>query len=101
MIIDKKGFTMLEMLIVIAVIALLLSLVVPNLTSRQQLISEKGCEALKETVNAQIYMYHVEHKKYPTGIRQLINGNYLSNEQTTCDNNKKIDIQNNVAVIVE
>ncbi|WP_337747329.1 prepilin-type N-terminal cleavage/methylation domain-containing protein [Gracilibacillus saliphilus] len=43
---NNKGFTLIEMLIVLAVISILLILFIPNLASKSENISEQGCEAL-------------------------------------------------------
>lgn len=89
------------MIIVVAVIAMLLSLIVPNLTKKQQMISDKGCQALKETVNSQVYLYFVDQGKYPNNINQLVSKNYLNREQTTCDNDQKIILKDNQAYITK
>jgi len=95
---NRKGFTMLEMLIVIGVIAMLLTLIVPNLSKKQELINSKGCEALLETINTQVYLYYVDTGKYPNTIDTLLNDNYLKKEQTSC-NDKKITLKDNVATL--
>ena len=49
---NKKGFTILEMIIVLSIIALLFLLTLPNIRQKQEIIQSKGCEALVEVVNA-------------------------------------------------
>lgn len=47
----KKGFTLIESLFVIAVMMIVLLVVIPNVTSKNKIVKDKGCEALLE-VNA-------------------------------------------------
>lgn len=96
---NKKGFTIVEMLVVIGVIALLLLLIIPNIAEKQKLINSKGCEALKETVNSQINLYELQHDKKPKDINELVKGGFLKEEQTKCRDNKKIVIKDEQALI--
>ncbi|KYD29949.1 hypothetical protein B4113_1184 [Geobacillus sp. B4113_201601] len=41
----EKGFTLIEMLIVMAVISVLLLIAIPNMTKHNSMIQSKGCEA--------------------------------------------------------
>lgn len=96
---DKRGFTMIEMLIVVGIIALLLMLIVPNLNKRQQSINQQACLALKETVNSQIYLFDLENNRYPKDIEELITNGYLKEGQNKCKNNSYIVIENEEAII--
>jgi len=42
----EKGFTLIEMLIVLAIISILLLVTIPNITRHNTVINNKGCEAL-------------------------------------------------------
>lgn len=48
---NEKGFTLVEMLIVIAIISVLIILFIPNLTGKTKDVNDKGCEALVHLVN--------------------------------------------------
>ena len=54
------GFTILEMMIVLSVIALIFLLTLPNIQQKEDIIRNKGCEALTEVVNSQILLYEIE-----------------------------------------
>lgn len=43
---NEKGFTLVEMLIVLAVISILVLLIIPNALNILQTANEQGCEAL-------------------------------------------------------
>lgn len=49
---NEKGFTLVEMLIVLAVISILVLLVVPNAISILGTANEQGCEALQTSSEA-------------------------------------------------
>lgn len=40
---NEKGFTLIEMMIVLFVISILLLITIPNVTKNQSSITEKGC----------------------------------------------------------
>lgn len=42
----KNGFTILEMMIVMLIVALLLLITLPNIQQKEKIIRNKGCEAL-------------------------------------------------------
>lgn len=66
-----QGFTLLEMLIVMGVIAVLVLLFVPNLTSQKQGIDAKGDDAFRKAVETQVELYYLENGKYPESIGDL------------------------------
>ena len=88
----KKGFTILEMIIVLTIIALIFLLTLPHIQQKKKVIDTKGCESLIEVVNAQILLYEVDHIEPPTSVDQLISGGYLKASQKVCPNGKNISI---------
>ena len=71
---NKAGFTLIEMIFCISVILVILLLVIPNVTSKNNVVKGKGCEAQVEVVNSQIILYQIEHDELPTSISQLTSG---------------------------
>ena len=96
---NKAGFTLIEMIFCISVILVILLLVIPNVTSKNDVVKGKGCEAQVEVVNSQIILYQIEHDELPTSISQLTSGSnpYLTKKQATCPNGKSIYISNGQA----
>lgn len=94
---NQEGFTILEMIIVLSIIALVFLLTLPNIQQKQEIIHDKGCEALVEVVNAQILLYEVEHLVPPTSINQLIAEGYLKETQRRCPAGEMIEIANGQA----
>lgn len=92
MIKNEKGFTLIEMLIVLMIITVLILLIVPTLANRTTNVQDQGCEALKQTVQAQVNAYHLEKRKMPTSVGELEREGYISSDQKTCDNGVEITI---------
>lgn len=89
---NTKGFTILEMMIVLSIIALVFLLTLPNIQQKEKIIQSKGCEALVEVANAQILLYEVENLTPPTSIQDLISKGYLKDTQRRCPNGDMIEI---------
>ena len=98
---NKKGFTLVELVFCISVILVILLLVIPNVTSKNSIVKEKSCDAQIEVVNSQIILYEIENGKLPTKISQLTSGDtpYLTEKQSVCPNGKKILIKDGQAYV--
>ena len=94
---NEKGFTILEMMIVLSIIALIFLLTLPNIQQKEDIIRKKGCEALVEVVNAQILLYEIDLLVPPTNISQLIKGGYLKESQKRCPDGASIQIRDGQA----
>ena len=73
---NQKGFTLIEMLIVLLVISVLLLITIPNVTKHNASIQEKGCEGLINMVQAQVTAYQIDNKKVPS-VEELVTAKYL------------------------
>ena len=80
----KKGFTVLEMILVLSVISLIFLITLPNIQQKNKIIQTKGCEALTSVVDSQILLYEVENLVTPDSINDLIEGGYLKEGQNRC-----------------
>ncbi|MED3571651.1 competence type IV pilus major pilin ComGC [Cytobacillus praedii] len=88
----EKGFTLLEMMIVLLVISVLLIITIPNITKHNGNINKKGCEAFVKMVQAQVQAYEIEHKKPPANVKELVDEKYLNENETACPNGEDIVI---------
>ena len=93
----KKGFTILEMMIVLSIIAVVFLLTLPNIQQKEQIIRDRGCEALVEVVNSQILLYEIENKVIPSSIEDLIQDGYLKESQANCPDGSSITISDGQA----
>lgn len=88
----KNGFTVLEMMIVMLVIALLLLITLPNIQQKEKIIRDKGCQALLDIVDSQIILYEIDNLTTPTTVQELINEGYLKEGQDRCPNGETVVI---------
>lgn len=86
---NEKGFTLLEMMLVLFVLSVLLIIGIPSITSQKDMISKKGCDALVRTAQAQVEAYELENGKIPTSLTELVSENYIGGD--TCPNGKKLE----------
>lgn len=93
----ENGFTLLEMLIVVAILAILFLLTVPNIQKTLGIIDKKGCDALIKTVDAAILQYRLDTNQTPSDTGSLIAAGLLREEQIRCDDGRTIAIQNGQA----
>ena len=93
----KNGFTILEMMIVMLIVALLLLITLPNI-QQKEIIRNKGCEALLEIVNSQIMLYEIDQLETPTSVQELIDFGYLKKGQDICPDHSKVVIIDGQAV---
>lgn len=94
---NNRGFTILEMMIVLSIIALVFLLTLPNIQQKEKIIRKKGCEALVEVANAQILLYEVDNLSPPNSMQDLISQGYLKESQCRCPNGDMIQISNGEA----
>lgn len=94
----KKGFTLLEMVLVMTVIAILFLLTVPNIQNVVGSVSRKGCDAQTKVVDAAIVQYMLDHDVQAVSTSELVSNNYLTSKQLVCQNGQSITIVNGIAV---
>lgn len=95
----SDGFTLIEMIIVLAIICLVFLLTLPNIQQKQDIVNAKGCEALVEVVNSQILLYRVENDADVGSISTLISEGYLKEKQSVCPDGSRIHISNGQASV--
>ena len=62
---NKKGFTLIELVVVVAILGVLALLIVPNVTNRISEAKEAVLEANIKVINNAIKMYYAEQGDYP------------------------------------
>lgn len=82
---NKKGFTLLEMVIVITIISILFLLTVPNIQKVLGIVDEKGCEAQLKVVDSAIVQYRLAYDENPSSTGELVNAGLLTEKQTSCN----------------
>lgn len=88
----KKGFTLLEMILVMSAIVVIFLLTIPNISKTLFIVNDKGCDAQIKVVDAAILQYRLQHDRVPSSIQSLVQEGYLSSTQLKCSNGKSIHI---------
>lgn len=88
---SEKGFSLIEMLIVLLIITVLILITLPNVTKHSESIDEKGCEAFVQMAQGQAEAYKINEGSYPATIQVLEDEGYLK-EGATCPNGNAITI---------
>ncbi|ALX48072.1 competence type IV pilus major pilin ComGC [Lentibacillus amyloliquefaciens] len=88
---NQKGFTLIEMLIVLMIISVLIILIVPNLGDKSEEVYDKGCSALVTVVQAQTDAYFIEENEYPS-LDLLASNDYITEDQKTCPDGTELSI---------
>lgn len=94
----KKGFTLIEMTIVLFVISLLILIIIPNLTNQRKNAETIHTSAMTSIVQSQIDSYLNEHPDdLDVTYAELQKDGYLTKKQVQKAKSKGIRIRNNEA----
>lgn len=88
----KKGFTLLEMVVVVIIISVLFLLTIPNVSRVIDSVDNRACSAMTKVVDSAIAQYKLDFGQMPNSITDLVNGKYLDPSQTSCSNGKTLEI---------
>lgn len=86
----QRGFTLIEMVIVLAVISLLMLIMIPNLNHQREVAAGRQKDALVEVVQNQAEMYTNETGQAAT-IQDLEDKGYLNKDQAAQAKSQRID----------
>jgi competence protein ComGC len=98
---NQKGFTLIEMMIVLMIISVLLIITVPNVTKHNANINNKGCEAYIQMVQAQVQAYEMDKQVLPANIQDLINEKYLKSDKSACGKGTVLTISPTTGEVVK
>lgn len=87
----KKGFTLIEMVVVVAVIGALFLLTIPNVTRVLNLLLEKGCQAQLKVIDTALIEYRLMNGEEAVSTDDLLDSELISESQIEC-NGKSIVI---------
>ncbi|WP_257345782.1 competence type IV pilus major pilin ComGC [Pseudalkalibacillus decolorationis] len=89
-ILNEKGFTLIEMMIVILIISVLLLIAVPSMSKSNKVVKEKSCEATIDLIQSQVSVYQIEKGVLPSTISDMKTAGYI--DQTTCPGEIALEI---------
>lgn len=62
---NQRGFTLLEMMVVVAIIAILAGILIPNFTRARAQAATSACMANEKTIATALELYYTDNQKYP------------------------------------
>ncbi|WCG34948.1 competence type IV pilus major pilin ComGC [Companilactobacillus farciminis] len=79
----RKGFTLIEMVVVLFIISLLMLIMVPNIVAQKENADKKSDEAFKTTLTTQAETYLADHpEKTTVSADDLQKENYITAAQS-------------------
>ena len=106
---NKKGFTLIEVIMVIAIITILSLILIPNVMVLINENKKRSCEKMIDNIESAAKMY-VNQNKYELGfdcvdnktkeitLKTLVDAGYLGGELVNPINKEKIDLKSEVSV---
>ena len=94
----KKGFTLLEMIVVVMIIAVLFLLTIPNVSKVIGIVDSKACDAQCRVIDSACVQYKLEYGEMPNSVTDLVSANLITEEQASCSNGETIYFEDGHAV---
>ena len=94
---NKKSFTLLEMVVVVMIVAILFLLTISNVSKVINIVDDNACDALTRVVDSAIVQYKLTYGQYPNSTNDLIAAGLISEDQASCSNGKSIYISDGSA----
>ncbi|QKG84849.1 prepilin-type N-terminal cleavage/methylation domain-containing protein [Kroppenstedtia pulmonis] len=74
---DQRGFTLIEMLVVLFVIGVIIAIALPNLKAAGESAQKRACDANRKLIGSQADNYYLDLGSYPKSVQQLKRRSYL------------------------
>ncbi len=68
----QRGFTLLEMMVVVAIIAILAAILIPNFTHARAQAATSACMGNLKTIATAFELYYTDKQSYPAGTNTAI-----------------------------
>src|SRR5581483_4183652 len=70
---NQRGFTLLEMMVVVAIIAILAAILIPNFTHARAQAATSACMSNMKTIATAMELYYTDNQAYPVVSEKAVN----------------------------
>lgn len=82
---QRKGVTLVELLIVVLILAALAAVAVPRISKSSENARENACATNVDLINSAIEMYFIDEGEYPRNLRRVTrNETYFPDGEPEC-----------------
>ena len=81
---SKKGFTLLEMIVVVLIMSILFLLTIPNVSDVISSTKKKSCDLMLSEVDSARVQYEMKFGEAPNSVQDLVSAGYLDEDRITC-----------------
>ncbi|MBK0348447.1 prepilin-type N-terminal cleavage/methylation domain-containing protein [Aerococcaceae bacterium zg-ZJ1578] len=79
---NKRGFTLIEMLIVLIIVALLMAIIIPNVAGQRNRIEKQARENIAEIIETQVNTYNLVESTQDASLAKLVSEGYITQKQS-------------------
>lgn len=72
-----RGFTLVEVLLVVIIVGILAAVVIPRITYSRSEAQKAACDANVRTLNSQIELYRTQTGNWPADLDALVTADYI------------------------
>ena len=80
----KKGFTLVELLIVVSILGVLATIALPRIMGRAKTAKINACKTNVALINSQLELYYQNKGEWPNFLTDLDDPNYFPDELPNC-----------------
>jgi type II secretion system protein G len=75
---DQRGFTLLEMMVVVAIIAILAAILIPNFTRARAQAQTSACMGNVKIIATALELYFTDHQQYPAATGSNVDSAFVA-----------------------
>lgn len=79
---NKKGFTLVELMVVVVILGILVAIAVPVYNATTSNAETRACQANIRTLNGTCSQYRIDKNAYPSALTDLVSNGYLTSVPT-------------------